>query len=310
MNKRLRNFVSAAALAALFVAGPGYAKQQRAPKPIPEQKAPAGDGLARPALWKVSDHDTTIWLFGTIHALPAGISWFDGPIAKAFNGSQLLITEIPDANPSAMQSVVMKTALLPEGETLRGMLSPADKVIYEKALKDLALPAESFDRFEPWFAAITLASLPMIKKGYQPSNGVEAQLGGKAKTTKLPQEGLETVEYQLGLFDKLPRKVQLKYLHEVLAGMDKMGAELEQLVKYWGAGNPEKLATLMNAEESDPQLIDALLYNRNRNWAKWIRARMKQPGAVFIAVGAGHLAGKGSVQQQLAKAGLKAKRVQ
>lgn len=309
MKKIAARFAIALASCTLLVS-PALAKPKQTPKPVAEQKAPAPAGLARPALWKVSDHDTTIWLFGTIHALPAGISWFDGPIAKAFGNSDLLVTEIPDANPAAMQSVVMKTALLPQGETLRGMLSAKDKVIYEKALKDLALPAESFDRFEPWFAAITLASLPMIKKGYAPSNGVEAQLGEKAKAAARPQEGLETVEYQLGLFDKLPRKVQLKYLHEVLAGMDKMGGELDQLVKYWSAGNPDKLATLMNAEESDPALINTLLYNRNRNWAKWIKARMAKPGAVFIAVGAGHLAGKGSVQQQLAKAGLKAKRVQ
>ena len=37
---------------------------------------------------------------------------------------------------------------------------------------------------------------------------------------------------------------------------------------------------------------------------------MARPGTVFVAVGAGHLAGKGSVQEQLSDLGLAAQRLQ
>jgi hypothetical protein len=54
----------------------------------------------------------------------------------------------------------------------------------------------------------------------------------------------------------------------------------------------------------------ALIRQRNANWSKWIEQRMAQPGAVMIAVGAGHLAGKDSVIEMLKKDGYKIRRLQ
>ncbi len=81
------------------------------------------------------------------------------------------------------------------------------------------------------------------------------------------------------------------------------------MLSQWLGGDADGLAVLINGEESDPALYKHILVDRNANWAKWIKARLAQPGTVFVAVGAGHLAGKGSVQDQLKKLGLKSKRV-
>jgi hypothetical protein len=54
----------------------------------------------------------------------------------------------------------------------------------------------------------------------------------------------------------------------------------------------------------------ALIRQRNANWSKWIEQRMAQPGAVMIAVGAGHLAGRDSVVEMLKKDGYKVQRLQ
>ena len=61
--------------------------------------------------------------------------------------------------------------------------------------------------------------------------------------------------------------------------------------------------------KDSPEVAEKLLINRNKNWAAWIKQRMTKPGTVFIAVGAGHLAGPDSVQAQLAKLGVKSTRV-
>ncbi len=310
MHRLIKKLALCATALSVCFAVPSLADPQQTPKPVPTQKAPAPASLARPALWKVSDSDTTIYLFGTVHALPRGISWMEGPIAKAFNGSQHLVTEIAEVSPETMQDVVMKTALLPKGESLFAMLSPKDRVLLNKTLKAAGLPVAGFDRFEPWYVAMVVAALPVMKMGYTAANGVEMQLSAKAKALGQTQVELETVEYQLGLFDTLPRKVQLNYLHQVLVGLPRMAKELELLVKYWGEGNPDKLARLMNAEQSDAALIAALLTNRNKNWARWIDERMARPGTVFLAVGAGHLAGKQSVQVQLTKKGRQVARIQ
>ena len=44
--------------------------------------------------------------------------------------------------------------------------------------------------------------------------------------------------------------------------------------------------------------------------AEWIGNRLEEPGTVFLAVGAGHLAGEGSVQDQLSANGIAAERLQ
>ncbi|MBK8271550.1 MAG: TraB/GumN family protein [Sphingomonadales bacterium] len=59
-----------------------------------------------------------------------------------------------------------------------------------------------------------------------------------------------------------------------------------------------------------PELAQSLLYNRNANWTAWVEKRLQKPGTVFVAVGAGHLAGPDSVVALLTKEKLKVERVQ
>ena len=85
---------------------------------------------------------------------------------------------------------------------------------------------------------------------------------------------------------------------------------MDAMVADWSRGNPEGLAATMNESlKESPEVARALLVDRNAKWAAWIAERMRTPGRVFIAVGAGHLAGPDSVQAQLGKYKLKAVRV-
>ena len=274
-----------------------------------EDKADTGPQV-RPALWKVADRDTTIYLFGTVHVLPSGIDWYGGRIGQAFEASGELVTEIAGEDAARMQSIVGKTALLPSGQTLRGMLDAPQRSRYEAALAGLGVSPAMFDRFEFWYAAIGLSTLPLVQDGYSPENGVEKTLETRAQARKLPHSGLETVEYQLGLFDGLPLASQKRYLAEVVDQLPTIKSELREMVDAWKHGDATRLAELMNAEASDPVLIETLLINRNRQWAGWIKRRMAKPGTVFMAVGAGHLAGPGSVQEQLSARGLASTRLQ
>ena len=264
----------------------------------------------RPAMWLVRDADTTIYLFGTIHALPPGIDWFGGNVASAFDGSQELVTEIVETDPAQMQNAVLGKAVLPPDKSLRTMLTPPQRAAYEQALTTYGLPAASFDRLKPWYVAVFLSALPVLRDGYATEHGVEKLLETRAKAKARPHTGLETAEYQLGLFDSLPMAVQLRYLNEVVAELPTATNELGAMVEAWKRGDADTLARLMNEEESAPELMELLLVNRNKAWAEWIDKRLDAPGTVFMAVGAGHLAGNGSVQQQLAAKGIAAARVQ
>jgi len=286
---------------ALLLFGPGHAWAEAAPD--------HGAVHAKPALWKVVDKDTTIWLFGTIHILPPGIVWYDGKIAKALAGSDTLVTEVVEANDPAVAAKVAALALSDPPRNLRDQLPAKERAEFEAALASLHLPPAALDANDPWYAAVVLSTMPLLRDGFGAMNGAEAQLIAQAKARGMTRIGLETPEMQLGLFDSLPQEVQIGYLGEVLESLPKVREEVGAMVEAWKGGKADHLARLMNEDESDPELTRVLLVDRNKAWAKWIRERLKQPGTVFVAVGAGHLAGLESVQAQLAAAGLKAKRV-
>lgn len=282
-------------------------------RPVARTAAPAAapaTALARPALWKVQDADTTIYLFGTIHLLPKGLRWFAGPIESAFNTSDEFVSEIGETDPAAVQRVMIATAFLPPEQTLRGLLSAEEKALLEKALAGNKLAANAVDRFKPWYAGVYLSTVPLFNAGYAAENGVEAALEARAKVLGQRRVGLETIDYQLGLFDGLPADVQRRYLVEIAKHSATIRSELGEMVEQWKRGNAARLAELMNADEDDPLMVEVLLTGRNRAWSQWIKTRMDRPGKVFLAVGTGHLAGKDSVLEQLTALGFTVTRLQ
>ncbi|KQS02050.1 polysaccharide biosynthesis protein GumN [Sphingomonas sp. Leaf357] len=290
-----------AALVALL-ATPAVA-QTAAPAPAVTQ--------ADPALWVVKDADTTIYLFGTIHVLKPGIAWFDDAVKTAFDSSQQLVLEMVAPDTPVMQALVMKLGTAPAGPTLTERLPAKDRPAYAKAVTGLGLPAAAFDRFQPWLAATNLTLLPILKLGYDPANGPETVLTAAAKSAGKTVIGLETAEQQLGYFAKLPENVQVKFLTSTVRDLPKVGPKLTEMVADWSHGQPTALARSMNADMQDtPEVAKVLLLDRNKRWADWIKNRLDQPGVVFVAVGAGHLAGKGSVLEELTKRHVASKRVQ
>lgn len=276
-------------------------------QPVVAEPVPAE---VHPALWRVADEDTTIYLFGTIHLLPQGLDWFRGPLAEAFAQADELVTEIPEIDPQTSQAVLMKRGILPAGQSLRDQMSPKERALFEQTLSSFDLPPAAFDRFKPWYAAVVLATLPLQRKGYSLASGVESELADRNLAMRRSRIGLETLDYQLGLFDAFPAKVQRRYLFEVIEALPRIDKDVGDMVEAWRTGDAAKLATLMNADQDDPAMVAALLTNRNKAWAQWIKARLARPGTSFIAVGAGHLGGKGSVQDQLSALGIKSARVQ
>lgn len=308
MTRPTRSAVSLAALA-LFLSG--CATTDTAAPASAEVAAPAPAAPQGPALWKVADADTTIYLFGTVHALPDGAEWYRGALADALASADVLVTEVEAGKllePAAQQAFIAKAAL-PAGQTLRAMLDADQRAVLEAALTRLDMPVSALDQVEPWFAAMTLAAIPLIKAGYKMDQGVEMAIEGKLPRTT-PREALETVDGQLTLFDTMPVPMQIAYLMSVARQVDQVAAGMNGMVDAWKRGDADKLAELMNAEIDDPALAERLLYSRNREWAKWVEARLAKPGTVFVAVGAGHLAGQNSVQDYLAKDGVTVSRAQ
>lgn len=305
---KIRNLLAASAASlALLASQPALAE---AHEEAPAAEAALPSGPEGPALWKVADEDTTIYLFGTVHALDPSVEWYDAEIDSALQSSDTIVTEIlmDPASEAAMQQLALQAGMSQDGTTVRSLLDEEQTAEYETALTGLGIPAEAFDPMEPWLVGLTLTMLPLLQQGYDLEAGVDKILISKAG--EKPKEALETVEFQLGLFDGLPQDQQVDFLMAAVEGIPEVKPMLDKMVGEWLEGDAEGLAEVMNEDMEDTDFAEALLYNRNANWAEWIEARLDTPGTVFIAVGAGHLAGERSVQQYLAEREIETSRVQ
>ena len=267
---------------------------------------------ADPALWVVKDEDTTIYLFGTFHLLDGKRDWFNEHVKTAFDASDEVVLEakMPE-NPAELQPLIMKYAVDPAGKTLTAKLPPATAAKLGSTLKDMGAPATAFDQFEPWFASMTISALKIQSLGMKPEHGTEKVLSDAAKASGKPVGELEGFEYQLQLFDNMPETQQIAYLGQTLDELSKTEQMMGTMVTAWSDGDADGLAQLMNEGlKTSPQLFDLLLTRRNANWATWIDDRLDRPGTVFVAVGAGHLAGDQSVQRLLGQRGILSARVQ
>lgn len=304
------NRKSALFVAAAFLFSAPAAAQSPAPAPA-TAAATAALPDADPAIWVVKDPDTTIYLFGTFHALDGKSDWFNEEVKTAFDQSSEVVLELPPMeDKAALQPIVMKYAIDTSGKPLSEKLSPAAKEKYVKALTEMGVPPAAFDKFKPFFAALTVIMAGAQKIGMTGEQGAEAILTKAAKDGKKPISGLETVDYQMSLFANLSEADQIKMLEETLSEIDKLGEMFGEMNKHWTAGDAEGMAKLMNdMNDQSPAMYKTLLTDRNASWAEWIDKRLDKPGVVFMGVGAGHLGGKDSVQDLLAKRGIKSKRI-
>lgn len=280
--------------------------------------APAGAGKpelpparATPALWVVKDGDTTIYLFGTVHAMKPDTRWFEGPVKAAFDASDETVFEEVNPPEAELQALVGRMAMRTVGRTLTDALPADRREPFAKALAALGLPATALDRFQPWFASLMLSGLMLPKAGYDPAHGADYVLMDAALEAGKKRIGLETPEQQLAMLKAAPEDVQLAYLANLVGTLDRIVPSFERIETLWAAGRPDALGAAINEEMAKtPALAKRIIFDRDADWAVWIAGRMKRPGTVFVAVGAGHLGGPGNVRALLADRGIRVTRVQ
>ena len=243
---------------------------------------------AEPAMFVVHDGDTTIFLFGTFHALDGDHGWFDRGVRSAFEQSDELVLEtlLPEA-PGAAQQV--SSAIRPPSVT----------------------PSASF------LATTRMAISAGRSQGMQVDNGADMVLRHTAEAEGKPVEGLETLQFQLDMFNRMPAtpaasKAAAPKPGDPVAdpGMQNLSQTMAQMQSAWKRGDQSVFVNLLDQlRAGSPDTYRMMFTERNARWADWIAARMQTPGVVFVAVGAGHLAGKDSVLVRLAEKGIESERV-
>ena len=293
-------------LAALGLAGLGIAALAQGTSTPARQ-------TAKPALWRVSDADTSIYLFGTIHLLPQNYAWQTGAIRKAVDKSSTLTVEtlVDTQHPQEMMTALAKLGAARGLPPLANRINPAFRPQLAQAIATTGLPASYFDGMKTWYAAFTLVQFQFKSIGLQGESGVEPNLRKSFESAGKPVGQLETNLEQLALFDTLSPAAQRSFLEDTISNPGALNAEFDAMLKSWVSGDVAGMARSFNADlVSSPELRAALLTRRNQNWARWIEQRMAQPGTAMVAVGAGHLAGDESVIAMLQRDGYKVQRVE
>ena len=273
----------------------------------------AATAAAKPALWRVSDPDTNIYLFGTFHMLPVGYTWETPAIndAVAKSGQLYVETLIDEKHPELIAAELGRLGFDPSLPPLANRIDPALRPQLAAAITASGVPAAYYDKMKSWAAAFTLVGTQFKQLGLKGEAGVEPVLRHQFEGAGKPVGQLETNSEQLGFFNNLSLPAQRAFLEGAISEPDKLKGEFAGMLASWTKGDVAGIASSFNADLSDsPELRSALLSRRNANWTRWIEQRMQQPGTVMVAVGAGHLAGDESVIRMLETQGYKVTRVQ
>jgi uncharacterized protein len=253
------------------------------PAAAPATEAPTN---ADPAIFVVRDADTTVYIFGTFHALDGKSEWFNDQVKDAFEKSNELVLE----------------TLVPE-RPAPGL--PAAQPLPQ--LRSLSLtPSASF------LASTRMAIKAGNSQGMQVNNGADMVLRRTAEAEGKQVEGLETLESQLAMFTRMPSAPQPQAAQNGSSApaMNSLSKSMTEMQSAWKRGDQSVFVRVLGQlEQASPDTYRMMFIERNARWADWIRARMQSPGTVFVAVGAGHLAGKDSVLAQLAERGIYSTRV-
>lgn len=296
-----------AALSALLIAPSAMAQAPTAASAA-VVAAPAGSG---PGLWVVQDEDSTLYLFGTIHALKPETSWGTARMDQAFASADEYWFEVADLGDQAGVIALMQTKGVSPDRPLSSLLTVEEMADLDAAARSIGASAAKLDSLRPWLASLQLALASINKAGYVANNGGDQVLHARAAATGKPIKGFETAIQQFGFIADMPEDTQLAMLRSGLKEFDQADVMLNRMVTAWSTGDVDGLDVLIGqeAKTESPELYDAIFTRRNETWADQIQTLLAGSGTAFISVGAGHLAGADSLQSKLAQRGITATRI-
>jgi uncharacterized protein len=262
-------------------------------------------------LWSLQGKTNKVYLLGSFHLLKA-TETLPAAMDSAYADAEALVMEIDmdDLDPSQMQQDVAQLAMLPPDQTLQQQLGPETYGQFVAKLRSLSVDPALLDRFRPWFAAITLVQVQMMKLGFDSDSGVEMRLTRRATEDHKPIRGLETAREQLEIMARLPEKQQREFLLYSVEDAERTASELDAMLSAWRRGDAPTMAKLLQEGFDEyPDLYRPLTVERNRKWIPQIEQLLDDKEDYLVVVGALHLVGTDSVIDLLERKGYKIKQL-
>lgn len=267
-------------------------------------------GVDNALLWKIEGQDlkNPSYLYGTIHMIEDQDYFLPDGTLGAIDQSDRLVFEIDMqemSDPSAAMGL-LQNAFMSDNKSLKDLVSESEYKMINEHFSKMGLPLFLFERIKPMFLTV-FASSDFDPNGMQNGSlkSYEMEFMEIATRTGKPSGGLESIEFQMSIFDSIPYEDQAKMLVESLENSDLGSDTFKQMVAVYKKQDLNAMITMISEDEDGiGEYEDMMLNQRNEKWIPLMEDMMRKE-VVFFAVGAGHLAGERGVIHLLRKAGYK-----
>lgn len=285
----------------------------------------------RPAMWRLSDADTSITIFGTFHVLPEGFRWrtplFDRVVAEV---DEVVFESRDDDDDDDAAAAEQGEVAVPAEELrfielmmryrpaqpLSQRISERNRPKLTRMLQLAGIDAAQIDYAPPLITMFAIADATAEAEGSLRDFGVETVIEAEFKASGRP---VSAIEDPIKVLENLLALDEAQIIAMLEEGFDEWdGCALVEPGRTdwetehgWAQG---KLGDASIQEMMEDPFFKAfyqvLLVDRNRAWTEWLAQRMEQPGNLLLAVGAGHMEGPDSVILMLEQRGFKVERIQ
>ena len=279
------------------------------------QKNATGNQL-QGALFKVTQGEHSLYLFGTIHVGAPDFYPLAPAVIQALERAPAIAMELDPGNMAAMQAAVVRHALYPAGQSLSTELSPRLQQQLQRTLKKYRIDPKTVERFRPWMLASLLTVQQFDRQGYRTELAVDGQLATMVAKNKKPIIELEGADIQMALFSALSKEQESLLLQESMkeANNPASAAKMVDLVNFWRKGDLKGLQKMLddmavNGNYLDRFTKEVLLDQRNPVMSDKIAQLLQQQDQVFVAVGILHLVGATGLPTLLSERGYQVERI-
>ncbi len=265
----------------------------------------SGERTARCMVWKAQRGKATVWLCGSFHTMRENDYPLPTPYETAFAESKIIVTEIPqgEANDLKMREQLQQSGQLSAGKRLSDVLSEKTRVALESWSQSSNVRMEKLQSMKPWMAALTITAAAEARCGYRRTLGIERHF--TAKSGDRLSRSLASPQHQISFFDKLEPAFQEQMILNAIEEDGDYDLPRRLRVSAWQEGDAARLAALRVESMRSVVILEKLMFaDRNAEWLPVIEQYLDGTETVMVLVGAGHLAGSGSLIELLARKGV------
>ena len=259
-------------------------------------------------MWLAEGATNRVYILGSVHLLRRQDHPLPAVMEAAYDDAEALIMELDmdDLDAAALQASTNRLGVIQDERTLKDFLGEARYNEAAAAAREMDIPFDMLDKTEPWFAAITVEQLALMRIGFNPLYGIELHMTMKATQDGKEVTGFETIDEQLAMLDGLSIEAQNDLLLQTLAEGGNIEAFMDDMIRAWRIGDVDYLETNMLDDMARyPELFNAIVVDRNRRWVTEIVELLDDEDDYLIVVGALHLVGEVGVPALLEKRGIR-----